>query len=52
VLHGLGEKYGFVDLTTTFFIEWDATLAADYDEDRARLQHLCNTQPDPLAWQV
>jgi hypothetical protein len=51
VLHGLGEKYGFVDLTSNFFIEWDATLATDYNEDQYRLRHLCNTKPDPKQWQ-
>lgn len=43
VLHTLGETYGFVDLTTTaFFIEWDATVATEYDEVKYRQQSLCS----------
>ena len=46
VLHNLGEKYGFVDVASNFFIEWDATLATEYDDDLIRLSHLCNASPE------
>ena len=44
-LHRIGRKYGFLDLTSSFFIEWDATMASEYDEDHYRLQYLCNKAP-------
>ena len=37
-LHAIGKKYGFLDLTTSFFIEWDATMASEYDENHYRKQ--------------
>jgi hypothetical protein len=32
VMHRIGSKYGFIDTTSVFFIEWDATLAVDYND--------------------
>jgi len=42
-LHAIGELYGFIALTTSaFFIEWDATLAMEYDDSFYRNQFRCN----------
>ena len=33
----------FIDTTSVFFIEWDTTLDVEYNDDRYRMQRLCNT---------
>ncbi len=44
VIHRIGSKYDFIDTTSVFFIEWDSTLAVEYNDDRYRIQRLCNTE--------